>query len=47
VRIEANQREKLRVGNAYKAAVAAYKGAQKGTAPALDDLEIVFAEDDD
>jgi hypothetical protein len=40
VKVEANQREKVRVGNAYRAAAAAYKSAQAGTA-SLDDLEIV------
>ncbi len=34
VKVEANQREKARVGNAYKATVAAYIEAQKGNAPA-------------
>ena len=41
VKITANQREKARVGNAYRAVVAAYREAQKANAASLGDLEIV------
>jgi len=39
-KIEANQREKTRVGKAFNAALAAYKQAAKGKAAAVADLDL-------
>ena len=46
VKIAANQRDKVRIGKAFNAALAAYKGAQKTSVASLDDLEIVYSDDD-
>ena len=45
-KIAANQRDKVRVGKAFNEALAAYKGAQKTSVASLDDLEIVYSDDD-
>lgn len=46
VKIGMNQREKVRVGNAFNAALAAFKGAHKANPSSFDDFdEIVSAED--
>ena len=47
MKVEANQRDKVRVGKAFNAVLTAYKGAHKANASSFDDLEEIAYTDDD